>query len=93
MRTAPQTNNDVQMIEVLQVGREEMREAIKTLQRALEKEREKENVVGGGASSILVSSKDTVITATPGATPFTGLTSNKPGGCTAVTNGARREEG
>jgi abelson tyrosine-protein kinase 1 len=39
-------NNDVQMIEVLQVGKEEMPEAIKTLQRALEREREKENVGG-----------------------------------------------
>jgi abelson tyrosine-protein kinase 1 len=49
MRAALQTNNDVQMIEVLQVGREEMPEAIKTLQRALEREREKENVSGGGS--------------------------------------------
>ena len=45
MRAALQTSNDVQMIEVLQVGREEMPEAIKTLRRALEREREKENVV------------------------------------------------
>jgi hypothetical protein len=76
---ALQTNNDVQMIEVLQVGREEIPEAIKTLQRALEREREKENVVFGGVGVSLVSSKGTAITATPGATPFTGLTNNKPG--------------
>jgi len=40
------------MIEVLQVGREEMPEAMKTLQRALEREVEKENagiVVGSGS--------------------------------------------
>jgi hypothetical protein len=78
MRAALQTNNDVQMIEVLQVGREEMPEAIKMLQRALEKEKEKENVVGG-ASFSLVLGKGTAITATPGSTPFTGLTNNKPG--------------
>jgi abelson tyrosine-protein kinase 1 len=35
MPAAPQTNNDVEMIEVLQVGSEEVVEAIKTLQRAL----------------------------------------------------------
>ena len=48
---------------------------IKTLQRALQ--REKECVGGAGVSS--VSSKCTGITATPGATPFTGLMNNKPG--------------
>jgi abelson tyrosine-protein kinase 1 len=35
IRSALQTNNDVQMIEVLQVGKEEMPEAIKTLQMML----------------------------------------------------------
>jgi len=50
MRTALQTTNDVQMIKVLQVGREEMPEAIKTLQRALEKEVEKENASLGSGS-------------------------------------------
>jgi hypothetical protein len=35
IRGALQTNNDVQMIEVLQVGKEEMPEAIKTLQMML----------------------------------------------------------
>jgi abelson tyrosine-protein kinase 1 len=78
MRAVLQTNNDVQIIEVLQVGREEMPEAIKTLQRALERERDKENVIGGAGFS-LVLSKGAMITATPGATPFTGLTNNKPG--------------
>ncbi|KAI0317882.1 hypothetical protein OF83DRAFT_1171602 [Amylostereum chailletii] len=42
MRAALQTNNDAAMIEVLQVGRDEMPEAIKTLQRALEREVERE---------------------------------------------------
>jgi abelson tyrosine-protein kinase 1 len=42
MRTALQTRNDAEMIEVLQVGRHEMPEAIKTLQRALEREVERE---------------------------------------------------
>lgn len=44
MRSALQTNNDVEMIKVLQVGRDEMPEAIKTLQRALEVVMEKERV-------------------------------------------------
>ncbi|PIL26596.1 transporter [Ganoderma sinense ZZ0214-1] len=42
MRTAIQANSDVEMIRTLQVGRDEMPEAIKTLQRALEKEVERE---------------------------------------------------
>ncbi|KAI0070864.1 hypothetical protein K474DRAFT_1607894 [Panus rudis PR-1116 ss-1] len=42
MRSALQTNNDMEMIKVLQVGRDEMPEAIKTLQRALETVVEKE---------------------------------------------------
>lgn len=37
MRTAIQSSSDAELIEVLQVGREEMPEAIKTLQRALER--------------------------------------------------------
>jgi hypothetical protein len=36
MRAALQTTSDAEMLEVLQIGREEMPEAIKTLQRALE---------------------------------------------------------
>ncbi|KAK7677870.1 hypothetical protein QCA50_019182 [Cerrena zonata] len=44
MRSALQTNNDMEMIKVLQVGRDEMPEAIKTLQRALEVVVEKERV-------------------------------------------------
>ncbi|KAM5539547.1 hypothetical protein V8D89_006656 [Ganoderma adspersum] len=42
MRSALQANNDLEMIHILQVGRDEMPEAIKTLQRALEKEVERE---------------------------------------------------
>ncbi|KAI0701586.1 hypothetical protein C8Q76DRAFT_697968 [Earliella scabrosa] len=45
MRTALQANSDVEMIRVLQVGRDEMPEAIKTLQRALEKEVERERTL------------------------------------------------
>jgi abelson tyrosine-protein kinase 1 len=37
LHAALQASGDVEMIEVLQVGREEMPEAIKTLQRALER--------------------------------------------------------
>ena len=44
MRSALQTNDDLEMIKVLQVGRDEMPEAIKTLQRALEIVLEKERV-------------------------------------------------
>jgi abelson tyrosine-protein kinase 1 len=55
MRAALQTNDDATMIEVLQVGRDEMPEAIKTLQRALEREMardlEREDDDGASASS------------------------------------------
>lgn len=37
MRTALQTSSDAEMLEVLQIGRQEMPDAIKTLQRALER--------------------------------------------------------
>jgi abelson tyrosine-protein kinase 1/abelson tyrosine-protein kinase 2 len=64
MRTALQTSNDTQMIEVLQVGRVEMPEAIKTLQRALEREVEKENVnVIGSAVSSRATTSGTATTA------------------------------
>ena len=46
LRGALQANNDAEMIRTLQVGRDEMPEAIKTLQRALEKEVERESVEG-----------------------------------------------
>ncbi|EMD32697.1 hypothetical protein CERSUDRAFT_143220 [Gelatoporia subvermispora B] len=42
LRSALQANNDVSLLRVLQVGRDEMPEAIKTLQRALEREVERE---------------------------------------------------
>jgi hypothetical protein len=41
MRAALQTTSDVEMLEVLQVGHQEMPDAIKTLQRALESVRER----------------------------------------------------
>ncbi|GLB45720.1 putative protein tyrosine kinase [Lyophyllum shimeji] len=49
MRAALQTSSDVEMLGVLQIGREEMPEAIKTLQRALERvgENEQEQAVEG----------------------------------------------
>lgn len=50
MRAALQTSSDAQMIEVLQVGRQEMPEAIKALQRALEREVERE---GSGSSGVI----------------------------------------
>ncbi|OCH89375.1 hypothetical protein OBBRIDRAFT_668393 [Obba rivulosa] len=43
LRGALQANNDVALLKVLQVSRDEMPEAIKTLQRALEREVEKEH--------------------------------------------------
>ena len=46
LRGALQANSDAEMIRTLQVGRDEMPEAIKTLQRALEKEVERESVEG-----------------------------------------------
>lgn len=51
MRSALGTSSDVEMIEVLQVGREEMPEAIKTLQRALERVVEAESTGGSGSGS------------------------------------------
>ncbi|KAI0028327.1 hypothetical protein K488DRAFT_73843, partial [Vararia minispora EC-137] len=56
MRTALQTNNDAAMIEVLQIGRDEMPEAIKTLQRELEHEIERERGAGTDEDSTSSSS-------------------------------------
>ncbi|KAF8147822.1 hypothetical protein B0H34DRAFT_738281 [Crassisporium funariophilum] len=42
MRAALQTSSDAQMLEVLQIGRQEMPDAIKTLQRALERVAERD---------------------------------------------------
>ncbi|OBZ74270.1 hypothetical protein A0H81_05040 [Grifola frondosa] len=50
MRAALQANNDVEMLRVLQVGRDEMPEAMKTLQRALETEVERESIADEAAS-------------------------------------------
>ena len=66
MRAALQTSNDVQMIEVLQVGREEMPEAIKTLQRALEREVEKEGISASGSSGSSRLVGGSVLTVSPG---------------------------
>ncbi|OSC98358.1 hypothetical protein PYCCODRAFT_1480695 [Trametes coccinea BRFM310] len=51
MRAALQANSDVEMIRILQVGRDEMPEAIKTLQRALEAEVERERESQGEAAT------------------------------------------
>ncbi|KAI0945901.1 hypothetical protein AcV7_010017 [Taiwanofungus camphoratus] len=56
MRTALQANNDMEMIRVLQVGRDEMPEAIKALQRALEAEVERETVAAEQEEAVLVAS-------------------------------------
>ena len=60
MRAALQANSDVEMIRILQVGRDEMPEAIKTLQRALEAEVERESV----AAEEEVEAETVVMTAT-----------------------------
>ena len=54
LRSALQANSDAEMIRILQVSRDEMPEAIKTLQRALEKEVERESV----EEAVLVSSAE-----------------------------------
>ncbi|KAI0632558.1 hypothetical protein C8Q77DRAFT_1058832 [Trametes polyzona] len=54
MRAALQANNDVEMIRILQVGRDEMPEAIKTLQRALEAEVERESRAAEQEESVVV---------------------------------------
>lgn len=56
MRTALQANNDMEMIRVLQVGRDEMPEAIKALQRALEAEVERETIAAEQEEAVLVAS-------------------------------------
>lgn len=53
LRTALQAGSDAQMIGVLQVGRDEMPEAIKTLQRALEREVEKSASEGSTGKPVM----------------------------------------
>ena len=50
MRMALQANSDLEMMELLQVGCDEMPEAIKTLQRALEREVELGSASDGSSS-------------------------------------------
>lgn len=64
MRSALQTNNDVEMIRILQVGRDEMPEAIKTLQRALEVECERERSAAEEQEVVIVTTAATEATAT-----------------------------
>ncbi|KZT05047.1 uncharacterized protein LAESUDRAFT_750759 [Laetiporus sulphureus 93-53] len=56
MRSALQENNDVEMIRVLQVGRDEMPEAIKALQRALEAETNREMIASELEDTVMVAS-------------------------------------
>ena len=56
MRSALQANSDVEMIRILQVGRDEMPEAIKALQRALESEVERESAAADQEDTVLVAS-------------------------------------
>jgi abelson tyrosine-protein kinase 1 len=78
MRVALQASSDADMINVLQVGRDEMPEAIKTLQRALEKEVERESLgpgdgvgtsVGGAGEMVVrrVSVKEVAVPVAPAA--------------------------
>lgn len=65
MRSALQANNDVDMIHILQVGRDEMPEAIKALQRALENEVARESDAADHEDTVLVASvSSTAITHT-----------------------------
>ena len=56
MRAALQTTSDVEMLEVLQIGHQEMPDAIKTLQRALEHvtERDIDGVEASPSKSVVV---------------------------------------
>ncbi|KAH9921625.1 uncharacterized protein B0H18DRAFT_1121320 [Fomitopsis serialis] len=68
MRSALQANSDVEMIRILQVGRDEMPEAIKALQRALESEVERENAAADQEDTVLVASISSTAVTHPGAT-------------------------
>lgn len=56
MCTVLQANSDVEMIRILQVGRDEMPEVIKALQRTLESEVERENTAADQEDTMLVAS-------------------------------------
>ena len=65
LRGALQANSDAEMIRTLQVGRDEMPEAIKTLQRALEKEVERESVEGEPVLADAPAYTDAAVAPTP----------------------------
>ncbi|KZT67854.1 hypothetical protein DAEQUDRAFT_693396 [Daedalea quercina L-15889] len=67
MRDALQANSDVDMIRVLQVGRDEMPEAIKALQRALESEVARENAAADQEDTVLIASISSTAVTHPGA--------------------------
>ena len=74
MRAALQSGDDAEMVDVLQVSRHEMPEAIKTLQRALERQVEKERSTDTMIEDVEILSEE--------AEPFDpeGLTSPSPSG-------------
>ena len=74
MREALQSGNDAEMIDVLQISRHEMPEAIKTLQRALERQVEKERSTDTIIEEVVILSEE--------AEPLDpeGLTSPSPAG-------------
>lgn len=90
MKTALATNSDYEMIRILQVGREEMPEAIKTLQRAVEMmvESTDDHAVGcdegsmtseGSTSSSSVSQVDSDYLTSDASSSQTSLNSSLPG--------------
>lgn len=83
MRAALQTNNDVEMIRILQVGRDEMPEAIKTLQRALEVECERERTAAEEQEVVVVTTAAAEVTTTAA-----GETTNLKRSATVVSTGS-----
>lgn len=83
MRAALQTNNDVEMIRILQVGRDEMPEAIKTLQRALEVECERERTAAEEQEVVIVTTAAAEATVTA-----PGETTNLKRSATVVSTGS-----
>ncbi|KAL5525571.1 hypothetical protein ACEPAG_6907 [Sanghuangporus baumii] len=78
MREALATSSDAEMLRVLQVNREDIAEAMKTLQRALEKERQKEEEAGEVNAETARISEESIeagaeSTDKPGALGLTGL--------------------
>ncbi|CCM05813.1 uncharacterized protein FIBRA_08047 [Fibroporia radiculosa] len=77
MRAALSTNNDGEMIRVLQVGRDEMPEAIKALQRALENELERDSIVAVEQEETVVASVSAASTSVETGKDGSGLSRSK----------------